>query len=176
MEDILNFIIYMAISLDGFISDKNGSIDFLERYNEIEFGYDDFLKDIDCLVIGAKTYEQVLGFGDWPYKNKKSYVLSSKTFEDENIEACYNNINELLSELKSKNYKNIWVMGGARVCQDFINMKLIDTIDLFIMPVVLNDGIKLLKNINVDMDIALQNIEIYGGKIARMLYKIKYNL
>ena len=174
-EKIINFIIYIAVSLDGFVADKNGSVDWLSKYNSIDCGYDTFIKEIDCLVIGNTTYKQVLGFGDWVYKGKKSYVLSSTKNDDENIEGFYSNTSEFLDEIKLRSYKNIWVMGGAKVCQEFINMKLINRVDLFIIPEVLNSGIKLFENISVNIDMKLDKVESFSSKISMMTYSMNYD-
>ncbi|MEY4029012.1 MAG: hypothetical protein RJA90_197 [Bacteroidota bacterium] len=63
--------VFIATSLDGYIADLNGSVDFLYDYPDIEgedMGYLAFIASIDALVMGRKTFETVLGFDvDWPY-------------------------------------------------------------------------------------------------------------
>ena len=59
--------VYIAMSLDGFIARRDGSIDWLsivERAGE-DYGYKHFHDSIDTIVVGRNTYEQVLGFGAW---------------------------------------------------------------------------------------------------------------
>jgi len=70
--------LYIVTSLDGFIARENGSIDWLTEYEnspETDYGYSEFYSS-GTVLMGRKTYEQVLGFGDWPYKEKKSYVFT----------------------------------------------------------------------------------------------------
>ena len=52
--------VYIAVSLDGFIARPDGSLDWLslvERAGE-DYGYQAFLKSVDTLVIGRRTYDQ----------------------------------------------------------------------------------------------------------------------
>ncbi len=74
--------LYIACSLDGFIAKKDGSLDWLdaiENPNEDDYGYNDFYSRIDTIVMGRKTYEEILGFGvEWPYNDCQTYVVSSK--------------------------------------------------------------------------------------------------
>ena len=71
--------LYIATSLDGFIARENGSIDWLTKYEnnpETDYGYSEFYASIGKVLMGRKTYEQALGFGEWPYREKKSYVFT----------------------------------------------------------------------------------------------------
>ena len=171
----MNFIIYIAESIDGYIADSNGKVDWLSNFQTIDCEYEDFIKDIDSIVMGRVTYEQVIGFeGEYPYKNKKSYVLTSKTFENDNKASFYSDANSIIDELKEQNCKNVWIMGGAKTCSSFLNMKLIDTLDLFIIPTFLNNGIKLFNDIKVDVNMELIATKNYDNKISRLTYKLSY--
>ena len=66
--------LYIATSLDGFIAREDGNIDWLTEYENspaTDYGYSEFYASIGTVLMGRKTYEQVLGFGDWPYGEKK---------------------------------------------------------------------------------------------------------
>ncbi|NCC71526.1 dihydrofolate reductase, partial [bacterium] len=136
-------ILYIAISLDGFIATKDGSVKWLDKYNESKenMGYDDFIKSIDIVIMGNTTYQQILSFDcDYPYKNKKGYVFSNKkTKKDENITFVSGNIKKIINELEG----NIWLVGGANLTNQFINYNLIDEFILFTMPILLGKGIRL---------------------------------
>ena len=62
-------ILYIATSLDGFIADEKGKVDWL--FQTGDYGYKKFLNSVDTLLIGNATYKQILTFGKWPYKGKK---------------------------------------------------------------------------------------------------------
>ena len=72
--------VYIATSLDGYIADRDGKLDWLESIpnpDGNDFGYSDFMENIDALVMGRNTYEVVLGFDiPWPY-TKPVFVLSN---------------------------------------------------------------------------------------------------
>ena len=64
--------VFIATSLDGYIADKNGGIDWLHSIpnpDNIDMGYENFISKIDALVMGRVTFETVCGFDmDWPYQ------------------------------------------------------------------------------------------------------------
>src|SRR6478609_6375993 len=81
--------IHMAASLDGFIARKDGTVDWLETSDEFAGGETvepafvaEFLRTIDCYVMGSRTYETALrfeakGFG-WAYGDKPTFVLTRR--------------------------------------------------------------------------------------------------
>ena len=67
---------YVATSLDGFIADREGSVDWLAPYDARLYGYDKFLAEVGALVMGRRTYEMISATGeDWPYAGKPVFVL-----------------------------------------------------------------------------------------------------
>lgn len=63
----MRIILYIAVSLDGFIADKDGGVAWLDQYNTEEItkevdaagcSFPDFYKSIDALIIGNTTYKQ----------------------------------------------------------------------------------------------------------------------
>ena len=98
--------LYIACSLDGFIARENGSIDWLTEYEnspETDYGYSEFYASIGTVLMGRKTYEQVLGFGDWPYGEKKTYVFTRQNEplpREKNVEFVSGNVGEFVRRLK----------------------------------------------------------------------------
>ena len=101
MEAEPKVILYIAMSLDGYIAKEDGSVDWLENAgNGVEGSYLEFYNTIDTIIMGRKTYDQVLTFGEWGYKAKKTYVLTSKPRETKNdLEIEF--INEVINEINS---------------------------------------------------------------------------
>lgn len=154
-------ILYIAISLDGYIADKNGGVTWLEDIpnpEKSDYGYAEFYDGIDTTIMGNKTYQQVLGFGvEFPYKDKTNFVVTrdQSLTKDENVQYVSGNISDFVKGLKRKPGKNIWCVGGASLNSILFNNKLIDEIQIFIMPILLGDGIPLagqLKN-NANLDL-----------------------
>ena len=68
-------ILYIAVSLDNYIARENGDVDWLigDGSNpNMDNGYEDFYKTIDVVILGKSTYDQVIGWGEYPYKNCES--------------------------------------------------------------------------------------------------------
>lgn len=140
------FILYIATTLDGYVARLDGSIDWLTSFDipEAEDGYAAFYDTVDALVMGATTYEQVLGFGDWPYPGKCSYVLTSRPIpvEREDIRLM-NTIESLLADINHNEFERVWVVGGGKVASAFMSQGLIDEYVLTLMPIILGAGISL---------------------------------
>jgi dihydrofolate reductase len=132
-------ILYIASSLDGYIARENGDIDWLPE--NTASGYDEFYKTIDMVVMGKKTYEQVLTFGAYPYKDKKSYVFTRNNDppKDKNTEFV-SDVDKFVKENMSNPGKNIWLVGGSEIISPFLNRGFVDEIILSIIPVILGNG------------------------------------
>ena len=84
--------LFIASSLDGYIAKKDGSVDWLPE--NADSGYGPFYSSIDTVLMGRKTYEQILTFGKYPYKDKTSYVFTRNTnqmsFPEDEINSSVN--------------------------------------------------------------------------------------
>lgn len=151
-------ILYIAMSVDGYIADENGSVTWLDKYNDESTmdSFGEFFSSVDIVIMGRKSYDQVLTFGDYPYKDIKSYVYSnSKTGRDEHAEYVNKSPKELINELKEQIGKDIWLLGGADLIQSFVEDDLIDEYQIAVIPVILGKGIPLFKEINTTIDLSL---------------------
>ena len=74
---------YVATSLDGFIADREGSVEWLAPYDARLYGYDKFVAEVGALIMGRRTYEMIRAIGeDWPYAGKPVFVLASRSLGD----------------------------------------------------------------------------------------------
>ena len=142
-------ILYIAMSLDGYIARENNDISWLsivENPNE-DYGYAKFVQDIDIVIMGRKTYEKVISFGiEFPHKEKKCYVISrTKMGYDENVEYYSASLETLIADMKSKEGKNIFVDGGAEIVNELLKINMIDEFIISIVPIFLGSGIRLFK-------------------------------
>jgi dihydrofolate reductase len=163
-------ILFIASSLDGYIARENGDIDWLPESGAS--GYDDFIKSVDTVIMGKRTYDQVLTFGDYPYKDKKSYVLTGNNdcSKDENTEFV-NDAEKLVKDIITNSGKDIWLIGGAEVISIFVNLGFVDEIILSIIPIVLGKGIPLFKNIEKEVKFELIKTIDYDA-LVELHYKI----
>lgn len=142
--------LFIAMSLDGYIADTKGQIDFLNTIsqNEIDTTYETFIETIDTVILGSSTYLQIineLSPDDYPYKEMTSYVLSSQNTLPlkENVTVVNEPAADLVSRLKEQGTGDIWIIGGASIINPLIEANLIDDYHISMTPHLLGEGIPL---------------------------------
>jgi len=134
---------FLGASLDGFIAEEDGGLGFLKPFEQEEHGYADFYASVDTLLMGRKTYETVLGFGKWPFPDKRVAVLTrsnrSPRFGEHFLAG---EPRDVLSALARKGARNVYADGGEVVTQ-FLAAGCLDALVVTIVPVVLGSGIRL---------------------------------
>ena len=140
-------ILYVAASKDGFIADINGGVDWLPQPTDGEdCGYQAMLDDIDIIIMGSKSYLQILTFGDWAWAGKKTYVFTSQNLKTDRDDIFFVNrgVKDFMDMVRAQNpSKNIWLLGGAELVRSFAQDNLIDESIITLIPVNLEIGIKL---------------------------------
>lgn len=163
-------ILYIASSLDGYVARENGDIDWLPQCDP--FGYDKFYKTVDVVILGKTTYDQVLTFGAYPYKDKKSFVFTrnQNPAKDETIEFV-SNVDEFVKDILPRLDGNVWLVGGGQIISTFVNHGIVDEIILSIVPVVLGKGIPLFQNVQKETKLELVKTTNYD-KLVELHYKL----
>ena len=171
-------ILYISQSLDGFIADSKGNVDWISGNNEeydSDYGYETFIQDIDTVILGANTYKQIkneLSPDKWVYENLQSYVLTSEKIEDTpNIKYVNMNMKELINRLQKENGKNIWICGGASLLNQCVKEDLIDEYQITTVPVILGSGIRLFAENNKGIKLKLKKIKEENGLITGIYTK-----
>lgn len=140
-------IVYIGSSLDGYIADKDGGLDWLQfvpNPDNLDFGWADFMARIDAVVMGRKTFEKVCGFDcDWPY-SKPVYVLSHSLTSlpdayDGKAELVGGSLSEVLKTIHQKGHRELYIDGGMAV-QSFLKEDLIDEMIITTIPILLGGG------------------------------------
>jgi len=163
--------LFIACSLDGYIAKEDGSVDWLPQSKDS--GYDNFYKSIDTVLMGKKTYEQILTLGKYPYKDKTSYVFTrnpNQKKKDENVEFT-TEVEEFTKKLVLFSGKDIWLVGGSDLISTFLNLKFVDELILSVIPVVLGKGIPLFKNIKKEIKLELIKTTEYD-ELVELSYKV----
>jgi dihydrofolate reductase len=170
--------VFCGISLDGFIARKDHSIDWLEKIpfpKGEDGGYKKFIKTVDVLIMGRKTYEKVLTFGFWPYK-KPIIVLSKKRIKFPKhitkVSHSSQSPQALLRRLSKEGYKHAYVDGGITI-QRFMRQGLIDEMTLTVLPVLLGEGIPLFGALSKDQWLSLKTVRKIGKGFVQFKYKKK---
>ena len=136
--------VFIATSLDGYIADKDGGIDWLHSIpnpDNIDMGYEEFTSQIDALVMGRTTFETVCGFDmDWPYQ-KPVFVLSNSmtsipTDYQDKAELVKGTLKEILERIYKKRCYRLYIDGGKTI-HSFLKEDLIDEMTITIIPTLL---------------------------------------
>jgi len=169
-------ILYIAMSLDGFIASKDGKVNWLHGQNDDEENidtYSSFIKDVDTVIMGWNTYYQVkneLSPDNWVYDSLTSYIITHRKLDStNNINFVQKNSSELVKDLKQKNGKYIWICGGAKIIQPLIQDNLIDEYYISVIPTILGDGIKLFEPVSNELKLKLKSTQSYNG-ITELIY------
>ena len=168
--------VYIATSLDGFIARKNGEIDWLTGGEGGEdYGYAEFMSDIDHIVMGRNTYEKVLTFGGWPYA-KKVIVLSSRDLTippdlSEKVEALNLSPRELINEMDTRRAKHIYLDGGVTI-QRFLREGLVDEMTITTIPILIGEGLSLFGKLEKDIKLDLIKSESFENGLVQNKYKV----
>ncbi len=161
-------ILYIAASLDGFIARKNGSVDWLAKYENTEedYGYKKFFDSIGIVILGNTTYKQFKA----PYPKKKCFVFSRKnTGKEDNITYVNNDAKDFLNGLRYDD-ENIWLVGGGDIVKEFLKNNLIDEFIITVIPIVLGGGIPLFAEGYREHQLKLQNIKSYDSGVIQLSY------
>ena len=165
--------LYLALSIDGYIADAKGGVDWLHPYENEEVGFKAFLTEIDIIISGRATYEQAVGFGEWPYSGKRVVVLTNRPLAASTpagVERSSGDIRKLAATLKQDSQRDIWLLGGALVAQDFLAADLIDTFELYVVPVILGDGIRLFGRAETARTLRLIDTRHHNNGIVGLIY------
>lgn len=171
---LINFmrkvILFIASSLDGYIARTSGSVDWL--FTDQDYGYTDFLAGVDTILMGRRTYEQVLSFGEYPYKDIQGYVFSKVRAgeTDEHVTFISGDPAGFVEGLKSSTGKDIWLVGGAAVIQLFMVHDLIDEFMIFVHPIILGKGIPLFHAPVPTRTLSFQNCRAFDTGLVRLTY------
>lgn len=170
-------VLYIAMSLDGYIAKQDGAIDFLSIVNSDkneDFGHGTFMESIDTVIWGRKTYEKVLSFGDGvPYANKKIYVISRSKKEGDGAVEFTDDVVDLIYTLKNEPGKNIYCDGGGEIVSELLKNKLFDRLIISIVPHILGEGIKLFKGGAPEQALKFKNSITYPSGLVQLHYDLK---
>ncbi len=183
MPNAFKVTIHMVSSLDGIIAKKDNSVawfDTPDNYEKGVAGQDtvEFLKTIDCYVMGARTYEHALALSKsygWAYGDTPTIVMSHRRLpiERQHIEIYAGDLDKLVTERLKPNYRNVWVVGGALLVKDFIRLKLADEIRLSVIPIILGDGTPFFDHIGQEQALHLEDVTAYKNGIVELCYAIR---
>jgi len=138
--------VFIGTSVDGFIARANDDLDFLPPGGGEPHGYNEFIASVDAIVIGRKTFEKVLTFGDWPYGNKRVVVLSSRPIHLSVVRGVVEQMAgqpaEIVAQLAARGIHNLYIDGGVTI-QRFLRAGAIHRLIITRVPVLIGEGVPL---------------------------------
>jgi len=155
-------ILYIAVSVDGFIASKDLSVKWLDKYFNKKMGnsYKKFFKTISSVILGNTTHKQF----PQKYEGKPTFVFSRKKKDrDENITYVKGSAKSFMKKYNPKG--KVWLLGGAEIINHFLKDNLVNEMRIFIMPEILGDGVRLFKKKNKGKIFKLINKKSYGNVI-----------
>ncbi|TAJ91584.1 MAG: dihydrofolate reductase [Gammaproteobacteria bacterium] len=170
-------ILHVVASLDGFIARNDNSVSWLDDTGDIYErgvagnGEEEAGEDNYCFVLGSRTYEHALQLG-WPYGDTPTFVVTHRQLQSarQSVEFYSGDLKRLVDEILAPRFRNIWLVGGARLCQDFLSLGLVDEIRLSIMPVLLGSGLSLFGNAGSETRWRLKDVIAYKTGIVELVY------
>lgn len=166
------FFYFVATSLDGFIARPDGAIDWL--FHDQDYGFTEFLEGIDTVVMGRKTYEQSLTFGESPFKSKQHFIFS-KTLTQSEIGTVVNEpVEQFVQHQRAiASPKGVWIIGGGELAGAFFAAQGIDQLIVFVHPVLIHAGLPLAAGVPSDVQLQLTGTHAFETGLVRLNYTVR---
>ncbi|AVP96861.1 deaminase [Ahniella affigens] len=178
--------IHMAASLDGFVTRPDGQVDWLETEDAFPEGREltqeliaAFLDNIDCYVMGARTYETALQFEQsglgWVYGDKPVYVVSQRALpiNRANVHRHSGSLTALVTDALRPRFQSIWVAGGPMLAAEMLRLGLADEVSISIAPVLIGRGLPFFAGIEADIRLHLLEVQAYRSGMVELRYAIQ---
>ena len=172
--------VFIGVSLDGYIADKNGGLEWLEfvpNPEQKDLGYVPFMENIDALVMGRTTFEKVRSFDiKWPY-TKPVFVLSTTLKEipekyADKVFLVNGSLSSVLEQIHQKGYYRLYIDGGATI-QSFLKEDLIDEIITTTVPILIGGGSPLFSSLPNKLGFELVGSEVHLNHLVQNHYRRK---
>ncbi|MCG7344728.1 dihydrofolate reductase family protein [Sporosarcina sp. ACRSL] len=176
MDQNRNVVLFIASSLDGYIATKDESLEWLFKVEgEGDNGFSEFYDTVDTVLMGKKTYDWIMRHMDeFPYKNKECFVFTRSMIKDtENAKFVSVEITNFVNKLKSQHGKKIWIVGGGRLLNSFIQENLVDEFIITVAPTILGEGIPLFIEGDYQLDLSLKGTRNFN-QFVELHYERKH--
>ena len=169
--------LFIAMSLDGYVADKDGGVDWLngqEEDGENMDTYSEFIKTIDTIIMGWNTYHQViteLSPEEWVYPEQISFVITHREIPStERIHFTSESPCDLVKRLREEEGNGIRIRGGASIVRQRMETDLIDALHNSVIPTLLADGVRLFGPLEKEQKLRLVKTQSYNG-ITDLVYE-----
>jgi dihydrofolate reductase len=169
--------VFIGTSVDGFIARPNDDLDFLPADGGEPHGYNEFIASVDAIVIGRKTFEKVLTFGDWPYGDKRVVILSSRPIDlsvvrGGVVEQMAGQPAEIVAQLAARGVHHLYVDGGVTI-QRFLRAGAIQRLIITRVPVLIGEGVPLFGALPHDIRLRHIATRHYPSGLVQSEYEVE---
>lgn len=165
-------ILYIAVTLDGYIADEHDEFSFLAEYDslvEVQQSYEALMKRVDTLFLGRVTYDAIKGVTPWPYEGMTTYVVSHQQFSSEHPIIVTDQPLKVIEQLKQQPGKDIWLVGGGQLISTFLTNDLIDEYQIAVIPKLIGKGKRLFPPQELSLKLKLVSSQPMG-EIVMLTY------
>ena len=170
-------ILYIAMSLDGYIAKPNDDLSFLSIVQKPgeDYGYAEFISTVDTVIMGRKTYDWVMKqVPEFPHADKAAYIITRKPRPGRGNTFFYTyKLSDLVRELKSKPGKNIFCDGGAEIVNELLKNDLLDELIISVIPILVGNGTRLFKDNRPEQELVLVDAKSFDTGLVQLHYKRK---
>ena len=168
-------ILYIATSLDSYIAKPNDDLSFLSIVEQEgqDYGYADFVKTVDTVIVGRKTYDKVISMGfDFPHADKDAYIIT-RTLRPTigSVKFYSGDLKTLVGKLKTESGKNIFCDGGAEMVNELLKDNLIDEFIISVIPILVGNGTKLFKDNRPEQKLELVSVKSFDKGLTQLHFK-----
>jgi dihydrofolate reductase len=172
-------VLYIAMSLDGYIAKPNDDLGFLSIVEQEgqDYGYQEFIDTVDTVIMGRKTLDHLIAMGySYPHTDKIVYIISRTERPDAGTLRYYSgNLKDLVLKLKGEPGKNIFCDGGAEIVNALLKENLIDEFIISVIPVILGDGVRLFKGGRPELSLRLIRCQYFDKGLVQLHYAGMYD-
>ncbi len=164
--------VFIAVSLDGYIATRDGSIAWLEEAasSAEDYGYESFMGTVDALAMGRGTYDHIAYLDPLPFGARPVFVFTHHppppragvTFWQESPSRA-------LERWNAMGLGRLYVDGGALISQ-FLRDGLIDDLVLTTVPILLGDGLPLFHPLPVSTQLRLEDVQTWPSGFVNLTY------
>jgi dihydrofolate reductase len=168
-------ILYIAMSLDGYIAKPNDDLGFLSIVAQEgeDYGYANFINTVDTVIMGRKTYEWVMKqVPEFPHADKNTYIITRTARRTTGHTQFYTGkLRELIVRLKSESGRNIFCDGGAEIVNELLKDDLIDEFIISVIPVMVGNGVRLFKDGRPEQQLTLVSTKQFDKGLVQLHYR-----
>lgn len=170
-----NITLHIALTLDGYIADDNHAVDWLTPFHSADLGFAEFYNSIDTIVMGRKSFDFAIGFGEWAYEGKRCIVVTNRPIPDPpgGVEVWGEAIDSLVRELRSDQQRKTWLLGGGQLATSMLARGGVDELDLVIVPLLLGSGVRLFQQHNETIQLHLVRSQSFPSGVIRSRYALQ---